>query len=52
MSFFGPICGAISQIVPEGSKLGWTIPAIIFAVGLLGYFLKHTRGEIPQQVIH
>jgi hypothetical protein len=52
MSIFGPICGAISQIVPEGSKLGWTIPASVFAAGLLGCFLKRTRREISRQVIH
>jgi len=52
MSMFGPICGAISQIVPEGSDLGWTIPATVFAAGLLGYFLKRSRLEIPRQVIH
>jgi len=47
MSFFGPICGAISQIVPEGSNLGWTIPASVFIAGAIVYFLKRTRGEIP-----
>jgi hypothetical protein len=52
MSMFGPICGAISQIVPEGSNLGWTIPASVLGAGLLGYFLKRTRREIPRQVMH
>jgi hypothetical protein len=52
MSMFGPICGAISQVVPGGSNLGWTIPASVFAAGLLGYFLKRTRWEFSRQVIH
>jgi len=52
MSMFGSICGAISQIVPEGSGFGWTIPASVLAAGLAGYFLKRTRREISRQVIH
>jgi hypothetical protein len=52
MSMFGPICGAISQIVPKGSIVGWTIPASVFAVALVGYFLKRTRQGISRQVIH
>jgi uncharacterized membrane protein len=52
MSMFGPICGAISQIIPEGSKLGWTIPASVFTVGLLGCFLKRRRRKISRPLVH
>ena len=52
ISMFGPICGAISQIIPNGSKLGWTIPATVLASGALVCFLKLTRRETSRQVIH
>ena len=50
MSMFGPICGAISQMVPEGSGLGWAIPAGVLAAGLGGYFSKRTRGKFRDRL--
>jgi hypothetical protein len=52
MSMFGPICGAISQIVPGDWKLGWAIPAGVLIVGMTAYALQRSRQKNSQQVIH
>lgn len=50
-ALFGPICGALSQIIPDASKSAWMIPATPIILAAIIFWKSKWRSR-SRQVIH